>query len=207
MTKKCVFCEIEGSNHIEDVYNSHIIDTPNFYVVAGRGQICEGYMIICARQHIFNMSLLGGEEWEELLKLKKRIVQLVKAIYKCTPLFFEHGDADCNNRGGSCISHAHIHVVPLTLLKVPEMLHKFRLYHFRSIYKWKDYAVKHSPYFYLELSNGQITMIQERNLPCQFGRQLLVSEMALPVNWDWRNTLDEDKMMRTIEQCKRTAAT
>jgi Diadenosine tetraphosphate (Ap4A) hydrolase and other HIT family hydrolases len=201
MSNECIFCEIENSTQIQNDYNTHIIDTPHFYVVAGRGQICEGYMIICARQHIYNMSLLSKEKWEELLYLKKKISKMTEAIYKCRPLFFEHGDADCHNRGGSCISHAHIHVVPLALAKEPEMLHKFPLYCFDDPNKWKDFAISHSPYFYLELANGKIFMINETNLPCQFGRQLLVLELKLPVNWDWRSTTDEDKMRETIAKC------
>lgn len=200
MMEECIFCSInERTDSLED-HNTHIMDTPHFYVVAGRGQICEGYIIICARKHIFNMALLRQEEWMELRLLKKDIVKMVKEIYHCNPVFFEHGDADCQNRGGSCISHAHIHVVPLTLTKAPEMLYKFHLYHFEEADEWKNFASTHSPYFYLELSNGHIYMLNEANLPCQFGRQLLVKEMELPVNWDWRAVSDEGKMKETIAQ-------
>lgn len=48
MTEDCIFCEIEDGNRVKDDYNRHIIDTQHFFVVAGRGQICDGYMIICA---------------------------------------------------------------------------------------------------------------------------------------------------------------
>lgn len=201
MTEDCIFCEIEDGNRVKGDYNRHIIDTQHFFVVAGRGQICDGYMIICARKHLFNMSLLEEEEWAELMRLKSRIRRMVKEIYGCDPLFFEHGDADCTNRGGSCISHAHIHVVPLTLKKVPQMLHKFSLFYFDSPDEWKHFAVLHSPYFTLELSDGKIIMIHETNLPCQFGRQLLVTELGLPVEWDWRKGLDAGRMRRTIEEC------
>lgn len=201
MTEDCIFCEIEDGDKIKEEYNRHIIDTQHFFVVAGRGQICDGYMIICARRHLFNMSLLEEKEWADLLQLKCRIRQMAKKIYGCDPLFFEHGDADCTNRGGSCISHAHIHVVPLSLVKVPQMLCKFSAFYFDSADEWKCFASLHSPYFTLELSDGKIIMIHETNLPCQFGRQLLVTEMNLSVEWDWRRVLDVDKMKKTIAEC------
>lgn len=200
----CVFCEIGTPNSELSLlpHNEHIIDTNSFYAIAGRGQICNGYAIICTRKHMYNTSLLEEKQLQELSTLKKVFRALSFNLYGCQPVFFEHGDANDCTRGGSCISHAHLHVLPMPLYRVPQILLNNSAVHFSDEVSAYRYMKKNSPYFLLELSNENIYVLKSRFLPCQFGRQLLCKELNLDSNWDWRTELDGDKMIHTINDYK-----
>ncbi len=197
----CVFCDINSPN--SDIstlsHNRRILDVPSFYAVAARGQLCRGYSLICSKRHLHNMALHTDQQWEELSEVKNRFRSAASALYGCQPLFFEHGDACNGTRGGSCISHAHLHVVPLPLYSAPSMLIKHNAIHFSDEFTAHQYLRENSPYFYLELSNKEIYVLNSDFLPCQFGRQLVCYEFGLLSHWDWRKKLDSEQMIQTIE--------
>lgn len=197
MNSACILCNI-CCNEQNLEYDKHIIDTENFFVLAAMGQMCEGYLLICCREHINNMTLLNPAQWDELKMLKERIRRLVFNTYKHQAVMFEHGDASNTIKGGSCITHAHIHVVPVSINSHPEFLNQFELEFFSEYDDFKNAYRGKAPYFYLELSNRQIIAFQEYGLPCQFGRQLIHKESGLKEHWDWRINPTKEKMLLTI---------
>jgi len=199
----CVFCEI-ASGFSNNSCDLPILTTPSFFVIAGRGQICSGYLIICSKDHKANMATGSGNKWAELSVLKSLLRILVAEIYVCEPWFFEHGDYSCDKTAGSCIKHAHIHMLPLPLNRLPQFMLKFELTSFidgcsiESKNKLKSMA----PYFYLELSDKRSFAVNAEGFPCQFGRQLAVREFGLEASWDWRNAKDSVEMENCIARYK-----
>lgn len=197
MKEKCIFCKI--SNGADEEYNRHVLDTENFFVIAGRGQFCKGYLLICPRRHVYNLGCLSEKEWKELSRVKQILKNKIKQTFGVMPVFFEHGDLDEQNRGGSCIDHAHLHVVPLELKQIPEFLKKFDLYRYNNSDLAKVNLDREKAYFYIETSTGEVAIIYSQFLPCQFGRQLLVKEFGLDIDWDWRKKEDREEMLETIK--------
>lgn len=194
---ECIFCKIGEKPELES--DKHILDTANFFVIAGRGQFCEGYQIICARKHRCNFGELTNHEYDEVCIIKKKLEEKIRRIYNCSPVFFEHGDLDLYHRGGSSISHAHLHVVPLEVNYIPDYLLKIGGKVFEDDVSARCYLKHHKPYFYFQNSAGEICIVNSSILPCQFGRQLLVNELALNVDWDWRKATDFKRMIETIK--------
>lgn len=199
----CIFCDIAlGLN--ESPCNSPILITPSFFVVAGRGQICSGYLIICSKDHKLNMAAVSGSEWMELSAIKSLLRILVADVYGCEPWFFEHGDYSYDKSAGSCIKHAHVHILPLQLSHLPHFISKLELTSFIDCdnIETRNKLMSMAPYFYLELSDKRSFAVNAEGFPCQFGRQLAVREFGLETSWDWRNVEDSVEMEQCIAKYK-----
>lgn len=198
---ECKFCSIANKQNIE-TYNEPIIETNSFIVIAGMGQICDGYLNICSKRHLVNLACLEDVESSELEQLKTSVSALVFDAYRVSPWFFEHGDATAWIKGGSCISHAHMHVIPLPLASLPRFLNRFKMIDLSHSTSLRDQLWTMAPYFFIELADGSKYATTQVGLPCQFGRQLVVSEYGIKKNWDWRICPTIDEMHTCIERYK-----
>ena len=198
----CKFCDIVSRKNTE-TYNSPIIETTSFIVIAGMGQICDGYLNICAKRHVVNLACLGDDESFELKQLKNSVSALAFSAYKIFPWFFEHGDATEWIKGGGCISHAHMHVIPLPLTSLPRFLHKFDMIDLSHNTNYKNQLRTMAPYFFIELADGSKYATTQIGLPCQFGRQLVINEYGIKKKWDWRIYPTIDEMHVCIERYKK----
>lgn len=202
MYNDCIICNVL-SEPIKGC-DKHILDTDNFFVVAGKGQLCKGYSIICTKKHLLNLTELNDFEKEELKAIKNSITSVTNELFGYSPIYFEHGDVEDSLNGG-CIKHAHIHVIPLKLMHIPSHLIDNGGRIFDNEDEAQVFMRENRPYFYIENSAKEICVLNSNYFQHQYGRMLLVKELNLEIDWDWRNysygkskIIDEQNMMMTI---------
>jgi len=87
-------------------------ETENFFVAPTIGPIgIDGYVLVISKEHNRGVGDIDEEDRKELETVLARTKAVVSETYG-TPFVFEHGPRVCQYRGGSCLDHAHLHVVP-----------------------------------------------------------------------------------------------
>jgi diadenosine tetraphosphate (Ap4A) HIT family hydrolase len=95
-------------------FNDRVIGrTDNFSVITALGPIgVEGYLLICSNEHHIGVGGMPSEFDEELGGILDRTRRLLADSYRSSVIVFEHGPRLGCSTGGSCLDHAHLHVLP-----------------------------------------------------------------------------------------------
>ena len=183
----CSFCMKFGSNasgQLHHIFDKIICENENFVVVPARGSLVEGYLLIITRTHFRSMAHLSNALLLELEQLILKVTEIVTKHFG-SPVIFEHGLV-CEDVGvGSCIDHAHLHLVPV----VGDILSQLKLvYKLRSIKTLREIAAQvraNESYLYFETQKRDRFVITRSTIPSQYMRRLIATEIGLPDQWDW----------------------
>jgi diadenosine tetraphosphate (Ap4A) HIT family hydrolase len=92
-------------------FEREIYQDPHFVVVAALGQIVPGWLLIIPRFHYPSIGHLPTNLQDRLSRIAKRIDLVLQELYG-EPISFEHGSVSQEGTVGTCIEHAHLHVIP-----------------------------------------------------------------------------------------------
>ncbi len=84
------------------------------YVSSDIAPIVEGHVLITTVRHYLSAADAPVGTRRAIRRAQSRITRLFREVYRVPALFFEHG-ARVARAAGSCIDHAHVHAVPLTV--------------------------------------------------------------------------------------------
>ncbi len=196
----CQFCTELKTRKV--LFNGEIIEgnrilyeTENFFVFPSLGQIVEGYLLIAPKKHYLSIAQIPEELYPELVKIQKKVEEILTRNYS-KPLFFEHGPLSETEKGGCCITHAHLHCVPANV-NVLDYLKK----HFKYI-KISSYSDlnKQTPYFFLEQSENKFLFSLNEIVPSQYIRQIIARGLNTPEKWNWKSYLGLSELKNTIKK-------
>lgn len=201
---ECPFCRIACSDREQvPCYDTPIVETAEFLVVAALGQFIDGYVLICPKLHTVNLGLMPPDVMTRFVALKDRVRAALAEEYGRRPAFFEHGAVGRRQLAGSCIDHAHLHAIPLEIAQPPpfmsDRLKGHRVTDFGDV---ASYANVGEAYFLFECSGGDTYVYEAPLLPCQYGRQVFARLLALNGQWDWRSFPFYDRMTATAERLR-----
>jgi diadenosine tetraphosphate (Ap4A) HIT family hydrolase len=182
----CPFCLIANSSplavHAEDVV---IAESTSFFAKPGLGQFAEGYTLVCSREHITNMASLTPEQLDELAGFTETMRERLTAMTGGRVIIFEHGTCS-DTHAGSCVDHAHLHLVPLPESVDPSLVLPFP---FVSIARYAQLTQLHTgnrAYLYVDDgSEMPRAYLLPSSLPSQYGRRIYCERLGLPDCWDW----------------------
>ena len=181
-----------------------LYESDNFFVVPSIGQmgIC-GYVLLCSKYHYLGMGNIPEEYIPELEAVLDKTKKVISDTYGSEVLVFEHGPRLGCHKGGGCLDHGHLHIVPTSInimeflqrmLKPEEISDFSRL---REIYEAQE-----SSYMFVETQDNKRYVIEvEFPIPSQYLRQVLASKMGF-AEWDWRVNPDYETFERTVRQLK-----
>lgn len=198
MVPGCVFCE-----HLENdgwSGKSVLQRTSTHIVVTDKAPLVpNGHVLGITTKHYlsFAEALRDSPDQSELLVVPKHIISVLG--HCCDDeviMFFEHGPIDEYERGGSCVDHAHLHGIRISLDKckraIMQAKHAVELH---QIDNWTD-ALKEQinvnrprPYLLIGYSN-QWFLGDAYNLPSQFMRWILAEILGV-LNIHWTNVVDD----------------
>src|SRR5579864_8573109 len=93
-------------------WNTPVLESEHFVVVPTLGHLIPGWLLLIPRQHYACLGALGPDLRSEVMDLKAESESLLKRLYGPV-MKFEHGPCSPGT-GGTCVSHAHLHLVPTT---------------------------------------------------------------------------------------------
>ncbi len=195
----CPFCSVTRDEAFRKlIQNTVLFETQNYVVVPALGSFVPGYVIVATKDHYINFAELPTEMFLEFFQIHKAVRKVVRAKYGPT-LSFEHGSWDID-RGGACINHAHLHVLPFMGDTAALMPNEFpsKIVHPHS---WQSQAQKNSGYIYIEDSaeNARVYTAQSE-FPRQYVRQRICLTLGedLCTKWNWDLWKFEDNIRITI---------
>ncbi|MFH1637696.1 MAG: hypothetical protein ABIB71_04710 [Candidatus Woesearchaeota archaeon] len=202
---QCPYCKEfkKGFFEFQDqTYRRHILcEKGNFVVFPSLGQIVEGYLLIASKKHYNGMGEVPKSLYPELESVCKKVREVLSNTYG-SPLFFEHGST-LEKKGGCCITHAHIHAVPVQIDILEDLTENFDYRKMDSFEELQKEFKKGNPYLFYE-SNSKERYLFEVNetIPSQYIRQIIAEKINKPERWDWRTYPGIDELVKTIEKLK-----
>jgi hypothetical protein len=118
----------------------------------------------------------------------------------------EHGAINRCQRGGACIDHAHLHLMPLPADLYPVLSERFSFGELGSISEVRRFKDAQVPYLYYQgegLRSYGVGLSQD--VPSQMLRQIACQALGTPELWDWRNQPLRDVLQRFASEYKRLA--
>lgn len=187
-------------------------ETDNFFVLPTLGPIgIEGYLLIVSKKHHIGIGGMPPQLYKELDEVTHAVRRVIRQEYGVEALVFEHGPRVCHYRGGGCLDHTHLHVVPgadimndlavdlMTRLSLAKQFYRVdRIEGFDRLSDIFEEGV--SSYLFVEAPNST-RLVTEVNffIPSQYLRQMIAAQRDIRT-WSWRLHPGWEVMERTADK-------
>jgi diadenosine tetraphosphate (Ap4A) HIT family hydrolase len=201
----CPFCDVDDPKFRAKEENTVLIETDNFIVVPTRGSFVPGYLLIVTKRHFINFGQLPNRLFAEFRHVHHTAREHVRSAYGPVITFEHGGNGGFSDRGGSCIEHAHMHIVPYADdpwgLVEPDYTCKRT-----DTQTWPQHLRENTGYIYLESDSAAARIYYASpDFPRQYLRRRLCARLGGELRDKWHYDLYpfEQKIAETVE---RTAA-
>ncbi len=173
-------------------------ETKRLQIMIPIGPLFDGHLLIATRSHYWSYAELGVSIIPELEKLIDFTIDFLHSEYRAKRVIvFEHGAISKTERGGCCLDHAHMNIVPIP--ETFELLMKASR-HFKfspvQIISLEKFVLKKTPYLFFKCSQEGSYAAPASASINQFFRKLLAPVTPMG-NWDWRSNYRIDSMKAT----------
>ena len=201
----CAFCDKFGNleTHSRAWYDAELLHSGEFVVVPALGALAAGHLMILTRSHYPNMGCLLEGDLMRLSSLLRRIRDVVSAAYGDV-VAFEHGPALSAYGGGSCIDHAHLQVLPLSVSGdlLPRLSEKCDFRPMDDISVLSQIGLRNLPYVFFQDQRERMFICQPANVPSQYLRRVIAEELGRPDQWDYALFPNLDFIDATISRLR-----
>lgn len=202
----CEFCQEFNSisTHVTRVLKKlHcssriLVEKEGIVSLAAVGGLEVGYCLILPKEHYYSIGELNPSLINEVERQKKLII---KAISQKAggAICFEHGSTSAKAKGGACIDHAHLHIVPGRLEFREHISKEFREFRIEDMESLRDFSKRQKPYLYLQDISGTSYVYEiPSSIPSQYMRKVWADLYGKPDEWDWQLFPNYPKMKATI---------
>lgn len=204
---KCPFCKKNRFKNNKLVglpaENSILFENDNVYIQVDISPLCLGHILIVTNKHYLNFFELPNNIKEDVIKLKNKIKEIYKEVYKTDVLFFEHGSAKIGYAGSS-IDHAHLHCIPCDFDIIESLNEILGNPTECDILDFSNKFNNEFSYIYVEKNEKKLIYKVEK-LPSQFLRKLISEKLNNSVYLWQENCINEEsiaKLKKTILDLK-----
>jgi diadenosine tetraphosphate (Ap4A) HIT family hydrolase len=202
----CLFCSIQEITNPSNPEDEIIDESENFYAKAALGHFVFGYTLIISKEHFHSFAYVPEHLFPELEAFRSNVLDKLHNICEHPITMMEHGALNRCQRGGACIDHAHLHLMPLAEDLYPVLSEKFAFGELGSISEVRRFKDAQVPYFYYQREGHRshgIGLSQE--VPSQLLRRIACQALGTPELWDWRNRPLREVIQRFTGEYKRLA--
>jgi len=205
MKEACPLCAEINGNPEYDQYkqvapsnlpNRILYSSDNFIVIPALCPLHERHLLLLTRDHFLNFSQIPPASFAEFSLLFSFLKKILTTSYE-RPIIFEHGPLSEKRNAGSCITHAHIHILPLKNDIEPQLSTDFKKNEAQGVGEITIQEQK-IPYIFYQNQNGDSFIYEVNdNLPSQYIRQLIAESIGKPDIWDWSQHLGINILLKT----------
>jgi len=200
----CLFCSIQETSNPSNPEDEIIDESENFYAKAALGHFVFGYTLIISKEHLVSFSYLPERLFPELEAFRDKVLNKLHNLCHDPISTMEHGAINRSQRGGSCIDHAHLHLMPLATDLYPILSERFAFYELRSISEVQRFKDAQVSYLYYQREGHQSRGVGlAQAVPSQLLRQVACQALGQPELWDWRVRPLRDVLQRFTSGYKR----
>jgi len=208
----CFFCDDSRFRLNTDMglpgKESIVYEDSHIYIAPDIAPLVCGHFLIITKEHLSSFGNANDDVFNALLRAKDFVKKQLLAGTEV--LFFEHG-AVIERSAGSCIDHAHIHVIPAILgVSVDEYIKNCGFVDSDKIYATKDAlkecAAKLQPYVYYDSASDGEWFYPVNCLPTQFFRVMISQKLSTYHNWktNFRQSSSKELFLRTLELARKS---
>lgn len=202
----CLFCSIQEMSNPSNPEDEIIDESENFYAKAALGHFVFGYTLIISKDHLLSFANLPEHLFPELEAFRDSVLEKLHTICRHPINIMEHGAISRCRRGGACIDHAHLHLMPLAADLYPLLSKKFSFYELGSIRELRRFKGAQIPYLYYQREGFRGHGVQlSQEVPSQLLRRIACQAMGQPELWDWRDKPLRDPLQQFTSEYKRLA--
>ena len=202
----CLFCSIQEVSNPSNPEDEIFDESENFYAKAALGHFVFGYTLIISKEHLLSFAYVPEHQFPELEAFRDNVLDKLHNICQHPITMMEHGALNRCQRGGSCIDHAHLHLMPLAADLYPVLSERFsfgKLGYISELRRFKDAQL---PYLYYQSEERPSHGVGlSEDVPSQLLRRIACQALGTPELWDWRNTPLRDVIQRFTSEYKRLA--
>lgn len=202
----CLFCSIQEianpSNPEDEIFD----ESENFYAKAALGHFVFGYTLIISKEHVPSFAYVPEHLLPELEAFRDKVLEKLHNICQQPITIMEHGAINRCQRGGACIDHAHLHLLPLAADLYPILSERCAFGDLGSISELRRFKDAQIPYLYYQrekLRSHAVGLSQD--VPSQMLRRIACQALGTPELWDWRKKPLRDVLQRFTSEYKRLA--
>ena len=202
----CLFCSIQEIAHPSNPEDEIIDESDNFYAKAALGHFVFGYTLIISKEHFPSFAYVPEYLFPELEAFRNTVLGKLHDICQHPITIMEHGAISRCQRGGACIDHAHLHLMPLVADLYPILSEKFSFGELGSISGVRRFRDEQIPYLYYQregLRSHGVALAQD--VPSQILRRIACQALGTPELWDWRDRPLRDRIQQFTSEYKRLA--
>lgn len=104
----CKICNALSAKGREHFFNTVFIESANFAHITALDPTTPGHTLVVSKRHFVSLSEMDSKE---IVELQDFINNILRSKNVTDFMLFEHGGAN-QERGGSCVFHMHIHILP-----------------------------------------------------------------------------------------------
>jgi len=202
----CLFCSIQDISNPSNPEDEIIDESENFYAKAALGHFVFGYTLIISKEHFHSFAYLPEQLFPELEAFRDMVLDKLHNLCQHPISIMEHGALNRCQRGGSCIDHAHLHLMSLAADLYPILSEKFSVDELGAISEVRRFKEAQTSYIFYQregLRSHAVNLSQE--VPSQLLRRIACHALGTPELWDWRTTPLRDPLQRFTSEYKRLA--
>jgi diadenosine tetraphosphate (Ap4A) HIT family hydrolase len=198
MSANCIFCDlvtnISNGNKESQIEDTLLYENKHFVVIPAAGPLFSGHILIVSKKHYISVAQMPLEAIEDCISLMNHIQNQSHSILP-NLIFSEHGACSENERGGSCVIHAHVQCIPILNNQALNNIDKF--VQEVSISNFSEIQQLDRPYLYINTGDTSKFYISE-SVPSQLIRKIIYANNGR-TDWDWRADKKLDMVKKTIE--------
>jgi len=204
----CLFCSIQETPNPANPEDEIIDESENFYAKPALGHFVFGYTLIISKKHLFSFSYLPEHLFPELEAFRDKVLNKLHSLCQDPISTMEHGAINRGQRGGSCIDHAHLHLMPLAPDLYPILSKRFTFDELSCISEVQRFKEAQVSYLYYQREGCSSRGVGvEQGVPSQLLRKIACQALGQPELWDWRVTPLCDALLRFTSEYKGLAIT
>ena len=200
----CLFCSIQDLSNPSNPEDEIIDESENFYAKPALGHFVFGYTLIISKEHLLSFAHLPEHLFPELETFRGKVLDKLHNICQHPISIMEHGAVSRCQRGGACIDHAHLHLMPLAADLYPILSKSFSFGDLGTISELRCFKDTQIPYLYYQregLRGHGVKLTQD--VPSQLLRRIACQSLGEPQLWDWRVQPLRELLQRFTAEYKR----
>ncbi|MBI1925820.1 hypothetical protein HYR99_16420 [Candidatus Poribacteria bacterium] len=197
----CPYCEgflAPNAQEKDKIWNTILFESEHFVVVPTLGMILPGWLLIVAKQHLPNFAVLPEEWYSELKDIKARVHSKESELFH-EPIVFEHGPKPGDATVGSCIDHAHLHMIPIDRDILSELNTHYTFNRISNLHELRTHYREKGAYLYYENQRHEKYVCTAKQVPSQFIRQLIAHKCGKENRWDWAVFPETENIQKTVK--------
>jgi diadenosine tetraphosphate (Ap4A) HIT family hydrolase len=167
--------------------------------MAGVGPLTPGYALISPEEHYYSLGELPDVLLAEVTRQKEAITDILTHEFG-SAICFEHGAINSEVRGGSCIDHAHLHIIQ-GFPGFRELISKnYAEVELEDMGDLKRFVQQGKPYLFIQDVDGcRYAYDIPNRIPSQYLRRIWARAVGRPKEWDWELFPNYELMNDTIK--------